>query len=264
MAINSLDRFFFFFSFHPLKIHEHIGWWLHLVRPLRSRVKEPDLHPDSIRGSRCKHKHSDKCSNRFFLHLSVFFSFYDFFLSLLFPHFLTSSPSLVVVVRRRHVDTRGKQALSHALEIPRRADYACNAPYSSGTCTACRLHQTPLIKRRQKHEHLFFRIDRSFDRAWVEQDVVFPIISKKNSWNSWLKIISFKLKNGSLEKFSSSQIYFYNLKLSKLEWRRIYENVATIFVYLCLMITIMQLRLYSEFRLVLIGREVEVKILILD
>lgn len=30
------------------------------------------------------------------------------------------------------------------------------------------------------------------------------------------------------------------------------------------MITIMQLRLYSEFRLVLIGREVEVKILILD
>lgn len=30
------------------------------------------------------------------------------------------------------------------------------------------------------------------------------------------------------------------------------------------MITIMQLRLYSEFRLVLIGREVEVKISILD
>lgn len=167
VAINTFDRFFFFFV--PSIENSRTHWWLHLVRPLRPRVKEPDLHPDSIRGSRRKHKRSDKCSNRFFLHLSLFFfSFYDFFLSLLFPHFLACFffPP-VVVVRRRHVDTRGKQALSHALEILRRADYACNAPYSSDTCTACRLHQTSLIKRRQKHEHLLS--DRLIDYAWEEK-----------------------------------------------------------------------------------------------
>lgn len=108
----------------------------------------------------CKRKHSDKCSSRLFLRPPPSFSLFLFSLfSRFFLHFFLL---LVVSLRRRHVDARGKQALSHALEVGRRTDYACNAPYSSDTCVACRLHPTPLNKPiRQEHDHLTSFANRS-------------------------------------------------------------------------------------------------------